>query len=176
MIYPPPLFDNDKFFPSAAHCFLTPSCPICLNSSLFCTYFTLLLLIFSFSFSFFPLSSFLSCIFTLFLFLLPISYYPPPQMTGWYFPPGRGGYFPIYRPLHFSKWIFFLLSFPSIFLFCRRHITLLFWHSDLVSFPSTPSCHSRSWIKMNDVPVHIGTKEELGVCGRGANWAKNGAP
>jgi hypothetical protein len=25
-------------------------------------------------------------------------------------------------------------------------------------------------------PAHYGTKAELGVCGEGANWAKNGAP
>jgi hypothetical protein len=30
--------------------------------------------------------------------------------------------------------------------------------------------------EINSALWHNGTKAELGVCGRGANWAKNGAP
>ncbi len=56
-IYSPPPSENDIFSPLATHCFfLLPSWPFCLNSSLFCNYFTRLLPLFSFSFPFLPFS------------------------------------------------------------------------------------------------------------------------
>jgi hypothetical protein len=52
---PPPFSENDIFPDLTTHRFLFLSCPICLNSCLFCTYFTLY---FSFSPSLFLLSFF----------------------------------------------------------------------------------------------------------------------
>jgi hypothetical protein len=57
-IYPPPLLKM-IFFPFLLHIvFPLPSWPFCLNSSLFCNYFFLLLPLFSFSFPFLPFSFF----------------------------------------------------------------------------------------------------------------------
>jgi hypothetical protein len=59
--------ENDIFSPLVTHLFQLLSSPFCLNSCLFCIYFTLLLPIFSFSFRFssvfFPRSSFFFYIF-----------------------------------------------------------------------------------------------------------------
>jgi hypothetical protein len=82
---------------------LLPSWHFCIISSLFCIYFTLLLPLFSFSFTFLPiLSPFFLCL----LHFHPFSHSPfhifPPNDLGCYSPlPLRGerGYFPVYRPL-----------------------------------------------------------------------------
>jgi hypothetical protein len=78
-IPPPPLFHIMSFFDSYR-------VPFCLNSSVFCIYFTLLLFIFSFSFSrssfFLPLSSFVSYFSPLFRF--PLSYFSPQMTSGIY--------------------------------------------------------------------------------------------
>ncbi len=96
-IFIPPPFWKWYFFPLSRHVvFRLPSWPFCLNSSLFCNYFTLLLPLFSFSFPFLP---FLSLFYLLLLhfpsfFSSPFSYFFP-QMTSADI--SRGGeYFPIY--------------------------------------------------------------------------------
>jgi hypothetical protein len=73
-IFSPPLFENDIFLPLPARHFLILSGPFCLNSSLFCIYFTRLLPIFSFSFLFLPFSfPLFPCFFYIspFLYLFP---------------------------------------------------------------------------------------------------------
>ncbi len=83
---PPTPSENDIFPPLATRCFRLPSWPFCLNSSLFCINFTLLLL----------LSHFLSPVFLFHLYFLPFSLplfiFFPPNDISWYFPfpPRRG--------------------------------------------------------------------------------------
>ncbi len=84
-IYPPPLLKIIFFLLSLHVIFRLPSWPFCLNSTLFCNYFTLLL----------PLSHFLSPFFLFLLHFPPFSLrlfiFFPPNDIGWYFPPPRGG-------------------------------------------------------------------------------------
>ncbi len=95
-IYPPPLFWKLYSYPLLGHIiFWLLSWLFCLNSSLFCIYFTLLLP---------PPSHFLSPFLFFLLHFSPFSLclfiFFPPYDIGWYFSPlGGGGYFPIYRPL-----------------------------------------------------------------------------
>ncbi len=101
---PPPLSENNIFLPLMTCRFSTPIiCPFCLNSSLFCIYFTLLKTIFSFFL--FPLFLFLSPFFlispslsfplssfffdVLCFFLFPLSYF----FSEWHWK----GYFLIYH-------------------------------------------------------------------------------
>ncbi len=78
------------FFPLSQYViFQPPSWPFCLNSSLYCNYFTLLLPLFSFSFLFLPFSfSFLpfSITFSPF-FSSPFSYFFPQMTSADIFPP-----------------------------------------------------------------------------------------
>ncbi len=83
------------FFPLSRHIvFRLPSWPFCLNSSLFCNYFTPLTSPFLL---FFPLSSFLFSLSSIFFYIFPpfslhLFIFCPPNDIGWYFPlPGGGG-------------------------------------------------------------------------------------
>ncbi len=100
MIFIPPPFWKLYFLPLSQHVFLgLPSWPFCLNSSLFCNYFTPL----------FPFFSFLSPFFLFFLLHFPLFslrlFIFSPKWHQLIFPPPGGegggvvGYFPIYRPL-----------------------------------------------------------------------------
>ncbi len=97
-LFPPPPSENDIFPFFAACCFSALIEPF---SSLFCTYFTLLLLISLFFLLFSFSVSFLSfCLAFPPFFLFPFSYFfPQMRWADISPPPGGGGYFPIYRPL-----------------------------------------------------------------------------
>ncbi len=98
--------------------------PLCLNSSLFCIYFTLLLPLFSFSFPFLPFSfPVLPFFFYIFpLFSLPLFIFFPPNHIGLIFPPlgGSGRYFPIYRPLFYPKELAFNKSLNNKTFFIKK--------------------------------------------------------
>jgi hypothetical protein len=101
MVFIPPLLKM-IFLPLSWHAvaiFRLLSCPIWINSSLFCTYFILLLLIFSFSFSVFPFS-FPFILFCLSFFLYFSSpFHIPPNEIGWFPPPPPGeGIFQYIKP------------------------------------------------------------------------------
>ncbi len=101
------------------------SWPFCLNSSLFCIYFSLLLPLFSFSFPFLSLHPISSFSFTFPpIFSFPFHIFPPNDIS-WYFPPGGGLFSNIYsRPLYPGGLLIFYLSQVSKALYTLSRISI----------------------------------------------------